>query len=146
MLEAKSHRLDSDASQQIRMSTLPHTWLIDIDGTALRHNGHLPVADGCKPPYPADQILPGVYDFWLRIPPEDVIILMSARSHEEKNETLEVFNILGLIFDHAIFGLPTGERILINDSKTSGLNTAVAMNVARDAGLGHISILFDENL
>ena len=32
-------------------------------------------------------------------------------------------------------GMPTGERILINDIKPSGLRTALAINVKRDEGL-----------
>ena len=146
MLESQIQQVEDGSSHHIRLSVLPHTWLIDIDGTALRHNGHLMADDESNPSSAAEQILPGVYDFWLRIPPQDIIILMSARKHEEKNKTIEIFNSLGLRFDHAIFDLPTGERILINDSKPLGLKTAVAVNVSRDEGLNRISFHVDEDL
>ena len=42
--------------------------------------------------------------------------------------------------DHTLFGLPAGERVLINDTKPSGLSTALAVNVVRDAGLANIAI------
>jgi 23S rRNA G2445 N2-methylase RlmL len=38
----------------------------------------------------------------------------------------------GIRYDHIICNAPFGERILINDSKPSGLQTAVAVNIDRD--------------
>ncbi|MEF3190944.1 MAG: HAD family acid phosphatase [Campylobacterales bacterium] len=121
----------------LRLSSLPHTWLIDIDGTILRHNGH---KEG------KEELLPGVLEFWKKIPKEDTIILLSARTEEEKPQTLRFLQSHGLHFHEAIFGLPKGERILLNDSKPQGLNTALAVNVARDAGLGDLKLIFDPTL
>ena len=44
----------------IVVSALPHTWLVDVDGTVLAHNGHLKGRD---------VVLPGVAAFWATIPP-----------------------------------------------------------------------------
>lgn len=118
---------------EIRLSRLDHTWLIDIDGTVLAHNGHLTGQD---------ELLPGVRAFWAQIPPGDRIVLLSARKAEERVQTLASFHSAGLRFDDALFGLPTGERILINDTKPAGLVTALAMPVSRDGGLAHLNVVF----
>lgn len=121
----------------IRLSTLAHTWLIDVDGTVLAHNGHL---------LEGDRLLPGVQEFWQRIPVGDVVILLSARKESERTTTLALIEAHGLRYDQAIFGLPTGERILINDSKPGGLVTALAVAVGRDAGLARLDVVTDPAL
>ncbi len=111
----------------LSLSRLGHTWLIDVDGTLLAHNGHL---------HGEDRLLPGVSDFWQQIPADDQIVLLSARAQADRERTLNLLRSHGLRFDHALFGLPTGERILINDRKPSGLITALAVTLTRDQGLG----------
>lgn len=108
------------------LSRLGHTWLIDIDGTLLKHNGYK--AGG-------DELLPGVQAFWQSIPANDCIILLSAREECYRAMTLDFLRAAGLRFDQAIFGLPHGERLLLNDTKPRGLQTAIALNLERDAGL-----------
>ena len=122
---------------EIRVSTLAHTWLIDVDGTVLAHNGHL---------QGEDRLLPGVREFWRLIPDGDVVILLSARKESEREATLARIEAHGLRYNQAIFGLPTGERILINDSKPGGLVTALAVSVARDAGLEAVGVAIDPTL
>lgn len=122
---------------QLVVSRLGHTWLIDMDGTLIRHNGHL---DGL------DEVLPGVLEFWALIPDEDIVILLSARDRQFAELTLDFFRAQGMRYDHAIFGLPTGERILINDCKPSGLLTAFAVNMQRDQGLGGLGLTIDPNI
>ena len=122
---------------KLRVSRLNHTWLIDVDGNILRHNGHLSGGD---------ELLPGVVEFWAQIPAGDTIVLLSARAHDHQAATLHFLDKQGLRYDHAVFGLPTGERILINDSKPSGLPTALAVNLARDQGLGELSLDIDQKL
>lgn len=41
----------------------------------------------------------------------------------------------GFRYNHMLRGLPVGERIVINDTKPGGLETAVALNVPRDRGI-----------
>ena len=122
---------------QIRVSSLPHAWLIDLDGTVLLHNGH---KNG------GDALLPGVAEFWQAVPRADTIILMSTRTESEKAATLEFILSHGLRFDQAVFGLPVGERLLLNDAKPGGLQTAIAVVVERDAGLTTLSISIDPDL
>lgn len=121
----------------LTLSPLAHTWLIDLDGTVLAHNGHLAGED---------RLLPGVEAFWAQIPPGDVIIIMSARADIHRDASLDLLTRHGLRYDQAIFNLPHGERILINDAKPSGLAMALAVSVARDEGLEALTVQVDPAL
>lgn len=110
----------------IKLSSLSHTWIIDLDGTILKHNGHI---EG------GDRLLKGVRSLWKRIPLTDMIILVSARDKTFKKQTKKFLDDNQIRYDHIIFGVPTGERLVINDIKPSGLKTAYAINVLRDDGL-----------
>lgn len=118
------------------MSPLPKTWIFDIDGTLLIHNGYLSGED-----IPIDSSL----NFIRKLPTEDHIILLTSRSEKYRTCTEEYLKKIGIRFDAIIFGLPTGERILINDSKPSGLKTAYAICVERDKGINAI-ITIDSTL
>lgn len=121
----------------MKISKLTHTWLMDIDGTILKHNGHLDVNE---------TLLPGVKEFWNKIPKDDTIILLTARPEEYRDETLKFLRTNDIRFDMAVFNLPPGERIVVNDNKPSGLKTAVCVNIERDSGLLNINIDLDEKL
>jgi hypothetical protein len=103
---------------------LNHTWFIDLDGTILKHNGYL---------YGNDELLPGVKELWTQIPDNDFIIITTGREEKYKETTLNYLNTCGIRYNIAIFGLPLGERIVINDPKPN-LKTAIAWNVERDKG------------
>lgn len=79
----------------IALSSLAHTWLIDLDGTILKHNGHKSSGD---------ELLPGVLAFWKNIPETDFILLLSAREEQYRQSTLEFLSQAGLRFDQAILG------------------------------------------
>ncbi len=121
----------------IRLSLLPHTWLIDVDGTIVRHNGHK---------LEREELLEGVREFWSQIPDADVVVLLSARTQAEMGPTLDFLKQHGCRYDHVLFSLPVGERILVNDSKPGGLNTAMSINVKRDTGLSGFRISLDPEL
>ena len=114
----------------LQLSSLSHTWIIDIDGTILKHNSH---KEG------GDILLEGVRDFWHRIPQNDIVILISARELEYARSTIDFLRENGVRFDHVIFGAPKGERILLNDIKPNGLTTAYAVNLERNCGLNGLS-------
>lgn len=111
---------------RIELSALPKTWLIDVDGTLFRHNGHL---------HGPDELLPGALEFLRGLPAGDCVVLLTARAPEWEEATRAALHRHGIRFDRILFGLPTGERVLINDAKPSGLATAHAVNLPRDAGL-----------
>lgn len=106
-------------------TNLSHTWFIDLDGTILKHNGYLNLPE---------ELLPGVKELWEEIPLDDAIILVTGREEQYRDSTLEFINSQGLRYTHAIFGLPLGERIVVNDPKPNGLVTALAWSVNRDQG------------
>lgn len=114
-------------SEQIIVSALAKTWLLDIDGTICKHNGYK--IDGC------DTLLPGVKEFFSKIGPDDKIIFITSRKKEYADVTEAFLQENGLRWDVIIYDLPYGERILINDRKPSGLKTSIAINTERDVFL-----------
>lgn len=110
--------------ERIVLSTLPKTWVFDLDGTLLKHNGYK--IDG------ADSVLPGVIEYLGRIPGEDKIIIFTSRAVEYKQMTLDFLDHHGIRYDGFMFNMPMGERIIINDRKPSGIDMSVAINVDRD--------------
>lgn len=120
----------------LTLSNLPKTWLIDVDGTLVKHNGHL---NG------GDQLLPGVKDFFAKISITDKVILLTAREKKYESELRKFLEREQIRHDQIIFDLPIGERIVINDKKPSGLKTAHSVNLERDGGI-FLNIDFDEKL
>lgn len=106
------------------LSCLPHTWIFDIDGTLVKHNGYL-TAEG-------DILLEGVADFFANIPEKDMIILLTARSSAVRDITEKFLAENNIRYDHIIFDAPVGERILVNDNKPDGLVMAHAVERTRN--------------
>ncbi len=103
---------------------MPKTWILDLDGTLLVHDG--PYIRG------KDEFLPGARDFLESIPRRDMIIFLTARSDYEKPHTMRFLEENKVRYDHIIFNAGEGERIMINDMKPDGLVTAYAVNTVRD--------------
>ena len=121
----------------LRLSTLPKTWVFDVDGTLVIHNGHL------RPQ--GDELMPGVKEFFASLPAQDAVVLLTARK-KELGPALEAFlTANGIRYDAILYGMPAGERILVNDCKPSGLLTAVAVNKKRNDAL-FIHTVLDESL
>ena len=110
--------------KEIVLSTLPHTWILDIDGTLVKHNGYL-TDEG-------DILLDGVAEFLASIPEKDMIILLTARPSSVRDITEKFLAEKNIRYDHIIFDAPVGERIVINDNKPSGLVMAYAVERIRD--------------
>jgi len=119
------------------LSTLGHTWILDLDGTIVKHNGHKTGG--------GDTLLPGVKRFLDSIPSKDMIVFITSRTDKYKDATVSFLCKNNVRYNHIIFGAPYGERILINDSKPGGLNTAVCVNVKRDNPCD-IHIILDRDL
>ncbi len=120
----------------LTLSPLPKTWLFDVDGTIVKHNGHL---------HGGDELLEGVKEFFAQISTEDKVILMTAREKKYEKQLLSFLEKSGIRYNQIIFDLPQGERILVNDKKDSGLKTAHAINKDRDYKL-EINFVIDKNL
>jgi ribonucleotide monophosphatase NagD (HAD superfamily) len=114
--------------QELSLSPLGHTWFLDLDGTLVKHNGHL--ADE------GDHLLPGAQALVDQIPAEDLVVIVTSRGEPHRGATEVFLAEHGIRYDHIIFGAPFGERIVLNDAKPSGLRTAIAVNGVRDQGPG----------
>lgn len=106
------------------LSTLPKTWIFDLDGTILKHNGYK--IDG------KDTVLAGAADYLRNLPVEDKIVIFTSRTEEYRQMTLDFLADQQIRFDEILFNMPMGERIVVNDRKISGIDMAVAINVDRD--------------
>ena len=122
--------------ENLKLSSLPKTWIFDLDGTILVHNGY---KNG------GDRILPGVKEFFDKIPETDYILILTARKEEVLESSIKFLKDNGIRYNEILADLPFGERILLNDMKDSGLKTAYAINLKRDEGLD-FSVEVDENL
>ena len=105
---------------------LGKTWFIDLDGTLLIHNAYLKGGD---------VLIPNSLNFINEdIGEKDYIIITTGRDECYREETIKFLNDNGIRFNHIIFGLPTGPRIVVNDKKPDGTKTAYSINVVRDSG------------
>ncbi len=112
---------------ELSLSTLGHTWILDLDGTLVKHNGYK--LDG------KDSLLDGVEEFLASIPPEDMVIILTSRTEDYRKQTVAFLQTHGIRYNEIIFNVPYGERILINDDKPSGLRMVVALEKKRDSEL-----------
>lgn len=110
--------------QELILSALPKTWIFDLDGTLVKHNGYL--TDG------TDILLDGAREYLAEIPAEDKIIILTARGREYEKMTRDFLELNQIRYDRILFQMPAGERILINDRKPSGISMAVAIDMDRD--------------
>lgn len=110
------------------LSSLEKTWIFDLDGTLVKHNGYI---------HGGDKILPGVKKFFEeRILPGDYIIILTARCSSYKKQTEAFLKDNGIRYNTILYDLPHGERLLFNDKKPlENLKTAYSVNVERDSGL-----------
>lgn len=122
---------------ELRLSGLGHTWVLDIDGTIVKHNGYL--LDG------KDTLLPKAKDFLESIPQGDMVIFLTSRKEEYRQLTENFLKENGIRYDLLITGAPYGERILVNDDKPSGLPASYSVNLVRDQG-PDFPIVIDESL
>lgn len=109
---------------ELVLSALGHTWILDLDGTIVKHNGYK--IDG------EDSFLPGAKKFLNSIPEKDMIVFLTSRTEEYRKSTVKFLEQNGIRYDHIIFNAPYGERILINDDKPSGLKMSKGICTRRD--------------
>lgn len=126
-----------ERKRTIVLSELPHTWLIDIDGTLAVHNGYKDLGE--------DMLLEISLAFLREIPEQDVIVFLTSRTEESRKLTETFLQQHHIRYDYILYGLPIGERILINDSKPSGLDMAYAINIERNQGI-KMEIIIDNSL
>lgn len=109
---------------ELEMSSLPKTWILDLDGTLVKHNGYK--IDG------KDSLLPNAKELLSQIREEDFVIIVTSRELKYKEITEQFLQDNNIRYNHIIYEAPYGERILINDNKPSGLKMAYAIDTDRD--------------
>ena len=111
----------------LEFSSLAKTWVLDVDGTLVKHNGYK--IDGY------DTLLDGVKDFFTTLNSEDKVVLLTARKEEYLKDLKDFLAKNNIKYDYLLTDMPMGERILVNDRKPSGLDMAFALNKNRDEKL-----------
>lgn len=124
-------------SNILHISSLAHSWILDLDGTVVKHNGYL--LDG------HDTLLEGAKEFLRRIPADDYVLFLTSRKEEYREVTENFLKANDIRYDCILFGAPYGERVLLNDRKPSGLATSYAVNKTRDSD-EFPTVEVDENL
>lgn len=122
---------------ELTLSSLGHTWILDLDGTIVKHNGYK--KDG------QDSFLEGAEEFLKSIPNGDMIIFITSRKLEYKELTETFLKNNGIRYDHIIYEAPYGERVLMNDDKPSGLKMGYAISGIRDSSV-NLDIDIDESI
>jgi hypothetical protein len=121
------------------LSRLKKTWIFDLDGVAFIHNNYL--SGGTE----TIQSFMNFYD--KNISEDDMVIFISSRKEKYRNQTVRALKLNSIRFNHLIMDAPFGERILVNDKKNSGLETAFSINLKRDSDdLDFYEIIFREDL
>ena len=64
---------------ELVLSPLGHTWFLDLDGTLVKHNGHL--TDG------QDSLLPGADALLAEIPADDLVVIVTSRAETYREAT-----------------------------------------------------------
>ena len=109
---------------KIVLSTLPKAWIIDLDGTLVRHNGYKDSGE--------DELLPGAKEYLDTIPDGDYVLILTAREEIYRESTIRFLADCGIRYDEILFNIPMGERIVVNDRKPSGIDMAIAINIDRN--------------
>lgn len=107
------------------LSELGHTWILDLDGTIVKHNGYL--LDG------HDTLLDGAKEFLDGLSKKDRIVFLTSRKEAYRKQTEEFLRANGIRWDAILFDMPYGERIVVNDRKPSGLTMGYAVNKNRNS-------------
>ena len=121
----------------LNLSTLGHTWIFDLDGTIVKHNGYKIDSK--------DTFLNGAKEFLQSIPSKDMVIFITAREEKYRSATEIFLKSNNIRYNHIIFNAPHGERILINDDKPGKLCTSIAISVKRNNDF-NLTFVENENL
>jgi hypothetical protein len=119
------------------METRPNTIFCDIDGTLVRHA----TPDLACTPEHVMELLPYTIEKLLEWDKNGYnIILTTGRKESLRAITEKQLSEVGIFYDRLIMGIGGGKRVLINDCKDNGMETAVAINLVRNLGIKDINI------
>lgn len=117
------------------------TYFIDVDGTIVKHisNDEIDKMMVQQELFHFNELfeetlLPGVHELWNQFNDDDKIIITTARREAHRKLTEKIFKDNKLRFDLMLMDLPSGPRVLINDTPNTLYKKAIAINVKRDDG------------
>ena len=118
------------------MLNVPKTIFCDIDGVLVYHDGSFHPSTTSKM-VPIERSI-----LWLRdwIMKGYTIILTTGRKESLREQTVRQLQEAGIAYDQLVMGVGRGVRVLINDRKPTGQDTAVAFNLTRDEGITNLEI------
>jgi len=112
------------------------TIFCDIDGTLIEHYGSHETQI-MRDPVLLDKTIEK-FDEWDRKGYN--VILTTGRRESSREITVKQLESLGIFYDQLIMGIGGFVRVLINDRKTDGRDTAFCYNVDRNHGIGDLDI------
>jgi len=119
------------------MDIRPKIIICDIDGTLVEH-ARPDIA--CTPNH-SMKLLPGTIERLIEWDKNGYnIVLTTGRKESLRAATEKQLSEVGIFYDQLIMGIGGGKRILINDCKDDGTETAIAINLNRNRGIKDINI------
>ena len=119
------------------MDTRPKTIICDIDGTLVKHE--LPWKNTSASQ--KLELLPGTIEKFSDWDSKGYnIILMTGRKESLRVNTEKQLSDIGIFYDKLIMGVGGGPRIIINDNKPDGRETAFAYSLERNKGISNLDI------
>lgn len=119
------------------MDNRPITIFCDIDGTLVKHS----TADILsKPNYKLTLLsntIEKLNEWNLK---GYIIILTTGRKKSLKKQTIKQLEKAGIFYDKLIMEVGGGRRVLINDRKSDGTDTAFSINLDRNKGLTDVNL------
>lgn len=119
------------------MDNRPTTVFLDIDGTLVEH---APPGQTSHPdfrPKPLSKTVAKMMEWDAK---GYNIILVTGRRESMRAVTEDQLKSLGIFYDQLVMGIGGGRRVLVNDRKPEGSDTAFAINLDRNKGIGELDI------
>lgn len=119
------------------MDTRPKTIICDIDGTIVKHELPYKNTSSSK----KLELLPGTIEKFSEWDAKGYnIILMTGRKESLRLNTEKQLAEVGIFYDKLIMGVGGGPRIIINDNKPDGTQTAFSCSLSRNEGISKLDI------
>ena len=117
------------------MDLRPKTIICDIDGTLVKHEAPTSNTSPSKNLEPLSGTIEKLIEWDIK---GYNIILITGRRESMREATEKQLAEVGIFYDQLIMGIGGGDRILINDNKPDGRETAFAINLERNKGIDDI--------
>lgn len=122
----------------MKLSQLPKTIFLDIDGTILKHRGTLDQMVGDENPEATEGTIKKMAE-WNALGHR--VIITTARPITMREETVLQLKKVRATYHVLLMDCSPGVRVLVNDYKPwSTEPTAIGITIARDSGLGQLDV------